>query len=173
MRVSHVIVGRVISPHGIHGRVVVESLTENPDRFARGSRIFVEDVRGEVEREVTVNEVIPYKGRLLMALSEVMDRDAAQELRGRYLCVPVDDLPAAGEGEYYHHQLVGLRALDGSGEFLGIVRSVVSLPAQDALVIEREGIEHLVPFVDEFVRLVDLEQEVIVIRDMPGLFEGK
>jgi 16S rRNA processing protein RimM len=171
MRVEYVVVGRVVSAHGIHGRVIVEPLTDNPDRFASGSVLCIEGEGEKMEREVTVGNAMPYKGRLLVALSGVTERGAAEELRGKYLCVPFEDLPEPGEEEYYHHQLVGLEAIDGSGDLLGVVRSLVSMPAQDVLVIERDGSEHMVPFVAEFVKRVDLERGVIIIADMPGLFE--
>jgi 16S rRNA processing protein RimM len=172
MQEGRVIVGRVVTAHGIRGKVIVESLTENPGRFVSGSVLYIDSEGDEEGREVTVGDAYPYKGRMLLSLSGIDDRNAAEELRGKYLYVPFGDLPPPEEGEYYHHQLVGLRAVNDAGVSLGIVRGVVSLPAQDALVIDRDGVEHLVPFVDEFVRNVDLEREIIVITDMPGLFEG-
>jgi len=62
-----------------------------------------------------------------------------------------------------------LRAIDQHGEPLGIVTSVLPLPAQDVLVIERDEREHMVPFVDEFIREVNLEEGTLVVENIPGL----
>lgn len=44
-------------------------------------------------------------------------------------------------------------------------------PAQDRLVIEREGIRFEVPFVDELVPTVDLVEGFVEVVDLPGLRE--
>ncbi len=171
MVMEYVAVGRVVSAHGIHGKLIIEPMTENPDRFRPGSRLHLEGEGDVPEAEVIIQTADPYKGKLLVSLPEVTDRTGAEALRGRYLYVEADDLPELEQGEYYHHQLVGLRAFDVSGEDLGVIRDVLTLPGQDVIVIERCGIEYMVPFVEEFIKEVDLGAEKVIIKTMPGLFD--
>ncbi|MFQ6105080.1 MAG: ribosome maturation factor RimM [Candidatus Glassbacteria bacterium] len=171
MEVNYVVVGRVISAHGIHGKMIIEPMTENPHRFEEGSKLCIESENGKAKWQVTVRGAAPYKGKLLVRVSEITDRTEAARHRGRYICVPVEDLPEPEPGEYYHHQLVGLQAVDVAGEILGIVCGVVPMPAQDVIVVEKSGKEFMVPFVDEFIKEVDLEGQRIIIKRMAGLFE--
>jgi len=64
-------------------------------------------------------------------------------------------LPPAGPGEVYWHDLVGLEASTPEGVPLGRVVGILDLPAHPVLVIEGER-ERLVPLVRERVAGVDL-----------------
>ncbi|HEX8302166.1 ribosome maturation factor RimM [Sphingomonas sp.] len=78
--------------------------------------------------------------------AEVTDRNAAEALRGTALTVPRSALPPLGEGEYYHHDLIGLPAISETGEVLGKVVAIDNYGAGDVLEIEREtGKRFMVP----------------------------
>jgi len=167
---GYVVVGRVTSAHGIHGRMIIEPLTENPERFEQGSILHVEGDSEVPTSVVTIRSAAPHKNKLLVSILEATDRTGAELFRGRFLYIPVSELPDPEPGEYYHHQLVGLEALDISGEKLGFVQDIVELPAQDVLIVDRSGSEYMVPFVDELINRVDLETGTVYINNIPGLF---
>ena len=80
--------------------------------------------------------------------------------RGTRLEVPRGDLPAAGPGEYYVFQLVGLEVEEEGGRRLGVVTDVVPGPANDALELDTAI---LLPLVDACVREVDLDARRILV----------
>ena len=82
--------------------------------------------------------------------------------------VPVDEVPT-DDGEYYDRQLVGLRVRDAAGVDVGSVSEVVHLPAQDALEVSTAEGPRLVPFVQDLVPVVDLDQGFVRLADVPGL----
>lgn len=73
--------------------------------------------------------------------------------------------------EFYDHQLVGLTAVDEDGDPIGPVTDVLHLPAQDMLVLDRDGREVLVPFVADLVPSVDLAARTLVVVAQPGLLD--
>jgi 16S rRNA processing protein RimM len=76
----------------------------------------------------------------------VTSREAAEALRGALLTVPRSALPPLGEGEYYHHDLIGLPCVGTAGEALGQVVAVENFGAGDILDIERpNGKRFMVP----------------------------
>jgi 16S rRNA processing protein RimM len=92
------------------------------------------------------------------------DRNAAEALRGQSLYVPRDRLPATGEDEYYHEDLVGLAATAADGRELGKVVAVLNYGAGDILEIATgDGGSELVPFTRAAVPTVDLAARTVEV----------
>ncbi len=77
------------------------------------------------------------KGGAIARFEEVPDRTAAEKLRGTALTVPRASMPELEEGEYYHADLLGLRAVSDAGNELGICIAVENFGAGDVIEIER------------------------------------
>ena len=164
-RDDYVVVGRIGPAHGLRGEVFVEPRTDEPDRrFAAGVPLHT------TSGTLTVAGARTHSGRLVVRFAEINDRTSAEAARGRELTVPVDadDRPEDPE-EFYDHQLVGLAVQTPAGDVVGELLRVEHNAAQDLLVIDAQGREVLVPFVEALVPLVDLEGGRIVVDDRPGL----
>ena len=86
------------------------------------------------------------KGGAIARFAEVVDRTAAEALRGTALAVPRSALPPLEEGECYHADLIGLPAVSTDGEELGTCVAVENFGAGDILEIERpDGSRFMVP----------------------------
>lgn len=163
-----VVVGVVGRAHGLHGQVVVDVRTDEPERrFARGAVVGSEEPPA---RLTVVSRRSIAGGRLLVGFAEVTDRTAAEQLRGRVLTVEVDPGQRPDDDqEYYDHQLRGLRVLDPAGVQQGTVSEVVHLPGQDLLAVATPDGERLVPFVASLVPQVDLAAGSLTVVELPGL----
>ena len=111
--------------------------------------------------------------RLLVRLSGVADRDAADALRRSVFVVDAADLPPIDEADtYYDHQLEGLRVRTIDGREIGVVAEVLHTAGGELLAVNREeGGELLVPFVVAIVTSVSLEDGVVEIDPPEGLLE--
>ena len=113
------------------------------------------------------------KGGAIARFEEVTDRNAAEKLRGTELTVDRDTLPALGEGEYYHVDLLGLAAISDTGERLGSVISVENFGAGDILEIEcppegdKRGKRFMVPMQEHAIPEWDDERVVIAAAFLP------
>jgi 16S rRNA processing protein RimM len=154
-----VAVGRVVRAHGIRGEVSVEPLTEIPSRFEPGAVLALEDGRA-----LTVEASRPHQRWILVRFEEVADRTAADVLRGSLLLIAADQVPAAPEGSYWVHQVVGLEVVTEDGRSLGRIREVQANPANDMWITE-EGTA--IPANRELVTEVDLDAGRVRIRDLP------
>lgn len=102
------------------------------------------------------------KGGAIARFAEVPDRTAAEKLRGTLLSIPRSALPALGEGEFYHADLIGLPAVSDTGESLGAVVAVENFGAGDVIEIERpDGKRFMVPMRAEAVPEWDANQLVV------------
>ena len=155
-----VTVARVIKPFGLRGRVVVEPLTDFPDRFAPGSILLIDDQ----PFEITASR--PQKQRWVLKLKGVNTPEDAETLRGALLQIPESDLRSLPEGQYYRFQIVGLLAVTKDGRELGPVKDVLETPANDVYRIQTPTGDLLVPALPDFVVEVDLQAGRMVVEDI-------
>jgi 16S rRNA processing protein RimM len=165
------LVGRIAKAHGIGGELAVDVHTDAPDeRFAPGA-VLNARLRDRSVRTLTVSTVRAHSGRLLVRFEEILDRTAAETLRGTQLLVEAADLPPAEDpDEFYDHELEGLAAVLADGTEVGRVREIARSPGGELLVIDlTEGAEALVPFVREIVPEVDVAAGRVVLDPPEGL----
>lgn len=155
-----VVVGRIVTAHGVRGEVKVEPLSDFPERFSRGSRLWLDGV------ERVVQSGRWQRSQVIVKLAGIESRNDAETLRGKDLTVPnIAELPP-GEGVYYLHDIVGLRAVTRDGESLGEVYDVLSTGSNDVYVVRGERGELLLPALDDVVIEVDVPGGRIVL-DVP------
>jgi 16S rRNA processing protein RimM len=97
-----VTIGRIVKPQGRKGELLVEPLSDRPERFPNLRRAFVPG-SGTGARAVEVTACWPHKGRFVLKLAGVDSIDAAEGYRGMELRLPAEELPALPAGSYYHH----------------------------------------------------------------------
>jgi 16S rRNA processing protein RimM len=160
-----VVVGRITKAHGLRGEVAVQVFSDNPDRFAEGAQVYLED-----GRTLTVTAARWAGARMLVSFEGVSDRTAAEVLRGRSLVVPHSMLPELADGEYWPHQLIGCEVLTEAGRSLGRLTDVIENPANDLwAATDDDGVETLIPAIRDVVVEVDVGVGRILVRDLPGL----
>jgi 16S rRNA processing protein RimM len=164
------VVGRIAKAHGVGGEVSVDVRTDNPDdRFAIGAIL---DTDPEERGPLTVARTRWHAGRLLVSFETVLDRSAAEELRGTMLVVDSATSGATGDPEdFWDHDLIGLAAQTADGRALGLVTDVLHPPGADLLTIDVDGQDVLVPFVAAIVPVVDVAGGRIVVDPPEGLLE--
>lgn len=158
---SMIRVGQVSGVFGIRGAVKVYPLTEFDDRFDAGNELHLGGVARTVEWRQRA------AGALVLKLSGLDDRTAAEGLRGSYVEVPEEDRRPLGAGAWYVDQLLGLRVRSESGRELGTLEEVLERPANDVWVVRRDPgrEETLIPATREAVVSVDLAEAEVVVAD--------
>ncbi|MFM9376365.1 ribosome maturation factor RimM [Gordonia sp. VNK21] len=167
------VVGRVVKTHGVRGELVVDVRTDAPDeRFAVGAVLRGRAPRGGGETDYTVTAARPHAGRLLLSLSGVADRGAAEALRGTLFLIDADDVDSGDDpDEFYDHELIGLPVSTVDGEQVGELADVLHLPGGEVLSVRTSGgAEVLIPFVRAIVPTVTRER--IVVDPPEGLLDG-
>ena len=155
-------IGQIVGSFGLKGHVKVTPFTDFIERFEAGTRLRLND------DWVTVETMTEHKGHLVLKLSGVTNRTAAEALQWSYLEGDVSERPELDKDEYFTSDLIGLVVETPDGEILGTVGSVLPTPAHDTLVIG----EILVPAVKQFVKLVDVKAKRIVVELIPGMRPG-
>lgn len=162
-----VCLGAIMGSYGVRGEARVKSFCADPS--AIGDYGPLTDDAG---RSYTLTVLRPVKGGYAVRLSGVPHKEAADALRGQRLWAPRRALPELPDDEFYHSDLIGLRAVDTGGVDLGRVHAVHDHGAGDLLELRpRAGAPVLVPFTRQVVPTVDLAARRVVIDPPPGLLE--
>ena len=159
-----VCLGQISGAHGVRGLVKLQSFTEQPEGV--GAYGPLTDATGTRRFDVTL--LSSHKGQWLAKIDGVADRNAAEALAGTRLHVARDRLPPPEDDEFYHADLIGLRAEDPTGAPLGRVLAVHDFGAGDVLELVHtdEGgsrATQLVPFTRSSVPEVDLAGGRLVV----------
>jgi 16S rRNA processing protein RimM len=167
------VVARIGRAHGIKGDVTVEVRTDEPElRLAPGAVLATDPASAG---PLTIEAGRVHSGRLLLRFEGVGDRTAAEALRNTLLIADVDpdELPEE-EDEFYDHQLIDLDVVTADGTEVGRITEISHLPSQDLFIVERpDGSEVMIPFVEEIVTEIDLEEQKAVITPPPGLIDDR
>ena len=171
---ARLVVGRVVRPHGIHGEVLVQVLSDAPERFSPGAKLAAGDpedppATGLLDLEIVAGRL--HQGRMLLRLAGYKDRDAVERLRGLLLSIPLEEARPLEDDEFWPHQLVGLAVVDRQGRRRGEVADVLPGTAHDLLAVALPGGERrLVPAVAALVT-VELEAGRVLVDAVPGLLD--
>lgn len=149
-----VVVGRVSGLHGVRGWIKVFSYTEPRDNIVTYSpwRLSL----GDDDRCFPVTGGGAHGKGVIAQLDGVTDRDLAAKLVGAEIRADRNQFGAAGAGEFFWADLVGLEVVTTDGRVLGHVDSMMATGANDVMIVVGER-RRLLPFVmDDVVKEVDI-----------------
>ncbi|PLS31416.1 ribosome maturation protein RimM [Bifidobacterium margollesii] len=176
---------RIGRAQGLKGEVNVRVFTDEPEeRFSPDSVLLSRD-----GREFRVVRSRKFRDRWIVLFAGVTDRNASEALNGTDLYVEPSHEFGAGSDEsdeddgFYAEELIGLEARiyadyetepTGSYEIAGKVTDVLENPAQWLLTVtEPSGAESLVPFVEEIVPEVNVDEGYLVLTPPNGLLQDR
>lgn len=163
-------VGRISGVYGIKGWLKVQSFTQPADNLFNYHPWWLKTPHGV--KQVEIDAARPQGKGYVVHLKGVDDRDLASHYTGQIIAIERAQLPALDVGDYYWHQLQGLRVVSryqGLSHDLGRVANLLETGANDVLVVapDSESIdqrERLVPYVPEqYVLSVDLAAGTIEV----------
>lgn len=162
-------VGRIRRPHGLRGEVLVELLTDFPERIKPNASLFL----GNSHRELVVVSVRNHKDGLLLGFNEYQDSESARKLGNHLIYVRVDALQKLPEDQYYHHDLIGIQVFTDEDRVLGVISEIIQTGANDVFIVQDyRGEEILLPAIADVIQDIDLLNKTMKVRLLPGLLNG-
>lgn len=156
---TRVCVGAIAGAFGVSGEVRLKSFCADPGAIAAYGPLTTEDG----SRSFKVKLTRPVAGGLGARLSGIATKEEADALKGTTLWVSRDRLPALGDDEFYHADLIGLAVQDTGGAPLGRVAAVHNHGAGDVIEVAGPGGRTLLlPFTRAAVPTIDLASGRIV-----------
>jgi 16S rRNA processing protein RimM len=154
-----IVLGKITSVHGVRGEVKIYSFTDPIDNLL-DYRLWTLRREGEVKQVELVSGRL--QGKVLVAkLKGLDDREVARTYAGFDICVPRALLPDLDDGEFYWHQLEGLKVIDLQGQLLGRLDHLLETGSNDVMVVKPcpgslDDRERLLPYTEQCVQQIDL-----------------
>lgn len=164
-------VGKIVNTHGIRGEVRVISTTDSPElRYKIGNVLYIEHPEQPKPLEVTVAAHRRHKTFDLLMFDGYENVNQVEPFKGGVLKTAIDENEELGEHEFYYHEIIGCQVITEEGEELGRVKEILSPGANDVWVVKRNGKKDLLlPYIEQVVKKVDLDEQLITVHLMEGL----
>ena len=154
--------GQIVNTHGIRGEVKIVPWCDTPE-FLCGFDTFYLD-----GAPVKVESARAHKGNVIAKLAGVDDVNGAMRLKNKVISIDRSGV-ILPPGRHFIADLIGLEVREAeSGQVLGKVEDVLTLPANEVYVVKGEK-EYLIPAVDEFLAETNLEGGYVRVRLIEGM----
>lgn len=160
--------GKVTKPWGVKGQMVFFFDVDTPEDYAQLDSAFVE-VKGKLVPHFF--HVDSMNGNKAVVTFEEIGPEQSAALAGHELYLPLDLLPKLEGNKFYFHEVLGFSVIDDEYGDIGTLEQVIDYPAQPLFQIMKNGVEILVPVIDEVIKQVDREQKILYISAPKGLIE--
>ncbi len=162
--------GRIVGTHGIKGEMRVQPWCDSPDFLTQFKTLYLDDF-GKTSIKITFSRA--HGNICLIKVKGVDTIEAAEALRGKILFIDRKDCKLE-EGRYFVDDIIGCSVYDTESNFLyGIVSDVSQTGANDVWHITSDGKEYLLPNIPQFVKFVDINNEIIKITPPKGIFDDE
>ena len=158
-------VGKVTNVHGLMGEVKVQPWADSPEFLCQFKTLYVDDAHFPI----AVQRARVHKNMVIIKFEGPTDVPSAMALRGATLYIDRADAKLP-EGAFFLADIYGLEVRDAaSGEVLGKIADVLTLPANNVYVVKGGARELMIPAVPQFIAETNLEEGFLQVNMMEGL----
>ena len=150
----------IVRAHGVQGGVKLLPLTDSTARFRGMSDAYLE--KNGAYLPVALSSISIQPDAVMLHIEGVQTREAADALRGAYLCVDRANAVALPEGRYFISDLIGCKVSDTEGKEYGTLTEVLETGANDVYVIQGP-VNILLPALKKVLVDINIETKHIVI----------
>ena len=158
-------VGKVTNVHGLMGEVKVQPWADSPEFLCRFKTLYVD----EAHFPVKVERARVHKNMVIMKFEGLTDVPGALSMRNAVLYIDREDVNLP-QGAFSLADIYGLEVRNAAtGEVLGKIADVLTLPANNVYVVRGGARELMIPAVPQFIAETNVEGGFIRVNMMEGL----
>jgi len=163
---EYLVVGFLRRPHGVKGEILMDVHTDFPERLKTGLTVFV----GDDYLRVMIASRRAHAAGMLVRFRGIKTPEDAGIYRNTWMYVPSANRPELPEGEYYHHQIIGLNVVTDDGHDLGTIMDILETGANDVYVVrDADGKEILLPAIPPVILNIQLADRQMRVHLLEGL----
>ena len=158
-------VGKVTNVHGLNGEVKVQPWADSPEFLCQFKTLYLD----EAHFPMNVQRARVHKNMVIIKFEGPTDVPSALSLRNAVLYIDRADV-SLPEGAFFLADIYGLEVRDaGTGEVLGKIADVLTLPANNVYVVKGGARELMIPAVPQFIAETNVEEGFLRVNMMEGL----
>lgn len=162
--------GKVSKKFSFKGEVLIYLDTDEPELYQNMESVFVEINKSLVPFFIERSQL--HKGDFLRVLFEdFKNEEDADSVIGCHVYLPLSMLPKLEGNKFYYHEIIDFDVEDIRLGFIGKLQRVNDSNAQPLFEITNDGIEILVPMIDDFIVKVDRENKKLILNTPEGLVD--
>ncbi|WP_163579813.1 ribosome maturation factor RimM [Gracilibacillus saliphilus] len=168
---DHLKVGKIVNTHGIKGEVKVVRITDFDERFEVGTTLWIKGKDSQELKPVTIDGHRVHKNFDLLHFEGFNNINEVEHFKESLLVIKTSEISDLEENEFYYHEIIGCEVETTDGELIGKVTEILSPGANDVWIVKQKGKEYLIPYIEQVVKEVDINQHLIKIEPMEGLLD--
>jgi len=163
---EYLVVGFLRRPHGVKGEILMDVHTDFPERLKTSMTVYV----GDEYQPMVIASRRTHGAGMLIRFRGIKNPEDAGLYRNTWIYVPTANRPELPEGEYYHHQLIGLNVVTDDGSDLGTLVDILETGANDVYVVRgADGKETLLPAIPPVILDIQLADRQMRVHLLDGL----
>lgn len=161
-------VGKINNTHALKGEVKLEMWCDGID-FIKQLKTVYFDSKGN--NKLTLVSARPQKNIAILKFAEISTVEAAEKLKGKILYCNRDDVKI-DEDAHFLADIIGCYVVDAeTEEEYGKIVDIMNFGSCDIYDVENDGKHTLIPAIDDVVKEINTEYQVVFIKPMKGLFD--
>lgn len=160
--------GLIQKPRGLKGELLVKPYQDSSATLRAGLAVSIKLADKIIQAKIQYVKISNLK--YWIKFEGIDDRNRAEGISGGEIYCVQDQLAEPDIDEHFVFDLIGLVVVDKESKQIGVVRDLISIPANDVLEIETNRGNILVPFVKEFIKEISTEKKIIVIDRIQELY---
>jgi 16S rRNA processing protein RimM len=166
---EYYLIAKILSASGNEGFVNIDLFTDFPDHLFNLKKVYIDFF--ENKKKFIIDKVKNSNDSFTVRFRNFNNQKDVDILIGKNIFIDEDDLTDLPEGQFFIHDLLGSVVLRNNVK-IGIIKDVLSLPANDVYIIEDEkGNEILIPAVHIYIESFDPENKTLQLKPGQELYD--
>lgn len=160
-------VGVIANTHGVHGEVKVFPTTDDITRFKKLKTVQLDT--GRELKELKIAGVKYFKNMAILKFEGIDNINDIEKYKGKDLLITREQAVPLSADEFFICDLIGCQVVTEDGAKVGELTEVLQTAANDVFVVQGREKEILVPYIDDCVKDISIEEKKVTVVILPGM----
>ena len=166
---SKVLVGKIVNTCGLKGEVkVINSSDFVCERYKKGNVLNIINESRNIDVIFTVSSFRQNEKFVYLKFKEINSIDEAEQYKECFIMIDSENIKSIDKDTFYHYELLDMDVYLND-KLIGKIIEISDNGPQNLLRDEFGNKSFLVPFVDEFIEMIDVDDKKIILKNIEGL----
>ena len=155
---NHVILGKVVSAHGIHGWLSILCFAYPPQNLINYDTLMMFN---DLERKINITDIKIMPKKVIIKIDGYDSISVTENILGKDILINESNIPKLSKGEYYWRELEGLEVFTSKEKYLGIIDFIFNNGSNDVLVVKHNKEYSYLALIKDNITLIPNKKIII------------